>query len=129
VSVLVLDTDVASAVLQRRARRTLPPGATEQVLTFVTVGELTKWTLLSRWGPRRRAEMQRFLDHRRILRYDRAVATTWGELMADAQRRGRPRPVNDAWIAACCIVRGLPLMTYNTKDFEDFADHGLVLVA
>ena len=47
-SVVVRDTDVASAVLQRRARRPLPPGAAEQVLTFVTVGELTKWTLLSR---------------------------------------------------------------------------------
>lgn len=37
--------------------------------------------------------------------------------------RGRPRPVNDTWIAACCLVDQLPLATFNTKDFADFAEH------
>ena len=32
--------------------------------------------------------------------------------------------VNDAWIAACCIVAELPLATLNVKDFEDFAARG-----
>lgn len=32
-----------------------------------------------------------------------------GELQAYAQLRGRPRRVNDSWIAACCLVRDLPL--------------------
>jgi toxin FitB len=36
---------------------------------------------------------------------------------------GAPRPVNDTWIAACCLVRDLPLVTLNVKDFNDFADH------
>src|SRR3954469_8096998 len=43
---------------------------------------------------------------------------------------GRPtaRPVNDSCIAACCLVRDLPLATFNAKDFEDFAeDDGLTL--
>ena len=42
---------------------------------------------------------------------------------ARAERRGRPRPVNDTWIAASCLVRDLPLATLNIKDFSDFADH------
>ncbi len=42
---------------------------------------------------------------------------------------GRPRPVNDTWIVACCLAYGLPLATLNTKDFEDFAEHrGVVLI-
>ena len=54
---------------------------------------------------------------------------TWGQVQARAQLRGRPRPVNDAWIAACCLVNQLPLATFNAKDFADFAQHdGLVLV-
>jgi toxin FitB len=58
-----------------------------------------------------------------LLPYDEAVSVTWGHLQARAQRRGRPRPVNDAWIAACCLVDDLPLATFNAKDFADFAQH------
>ena len=58
-----------------------------------------------------------------------ARATLWGEIQAYAQLRGRPRPANDSWIAACCIVRELPLATFNIKDYADFAEHeGLELV-
>ena len=57
------------------------------------------------------------------------VATVWGEIQAHAQLRGRPRPINDCWIAACCLVRELPLATLNIKDYNDYAEHkGLELV-
>jgi hypothetical protein len=47
----------------------------------------------------------------------------------EAQRRGRPRPLNDSWIAACRIESGLPLLTLNRRDFADFAERdGLVLL-
>jgi predicted nucleic acid-binding protein len=32
---------------------------------------------------------------------------------------GGPRPISDAWIAACCLVRELPLATLNIKDYAD----------
>jgi predicted nucleic acid-binding protein len=79
-------------------------------------------------GPRSLATMRTFLDAMLLLPYDARVAARWGELQAYAQLRGRPRPVNDTWIAACCLVRDLPLSTLNTKDFADFAEHeGLLL--
>jgi predicted nucleic acid-binding protein len=38
-------------------------------------------------------------------------------------------PVNDSWVAACCLPRNLPLITFNTKDYIDFAEHdGLTLL-
>jgi predicted nucleic acid-binding protein len=58
-----------------------------------------------------------------VLPYDQRVAARWGDLQARAQLRGRPRPVNDTWIAARCLVRGLPLATFNAKDYMDFAEH------
>jgi predicted nucleic acid-binding protein len=95
----------------------------------VTFGELTKWTEIRSWGTRRRASLESWRHRTVLLKFDERVAVTWGHLQARAQLRGRPRPVNDTWIAACCIVEGLPLATFNTKDFEDFAVHeGLVLV-
>jgi predicted nucleic acid-binding protein len=55
--------------------------------------------------------------------------TDVGKMSAGAQLRGRPRPQNDAWIAACCVRHGVPLVTLNTKDFAPFAEHdGLVLL-
>jgi predicted nucleic acid-binding protein len=56
-----------------------------------------------------------------LLSFDEEVAVIWGELQARAQQRGRPRPANDTWIAACCLANELPLATFNNKDFADFA--------
>lgn len=50
----------------------------------------------------------------------RQRARTWGEFSARATKRGRPRPHNDSWIAACCLNHGLALATLNLKDFDDF---------
>ena len=51
---VVLDTDVASLSIKRR----LPPSLLAQLvendicITFVTLGELTKWVEMRRWGAR-----------------------------------------------------------------------------
>jgi predicted nucleic acid-binding protein len=107
VSVVVLDTDVASSLLRRRTPQETARQLAGRIpaVTFVTIGELTKWTLIRRWGPRRLASMRTFLDGLVVLPYDHRVATRWGQLQAYAQLRGRPRPVNDAWIAACVSTK------------------------
>jgi predicted nucleic acid-binding protein len=131
VSLIVLDTDAASATIRNRLTdplRARLAGHT-MCITFVTVGELSKWRALREWGPQRVAGLARWREHVGVLRYDEAVADKWGELQARAQLRGRPRPQNDTWIAACCLVDNLPLATLNLKDFADFAEHdGLTLV-
>ena len=58
-----------------------------------------------------------------LLPFDEQVAILWGEMQARAQIRGRARPVNDTWIAACCLAWDLPLATFNRKDFDDFAEY------
>ena len=130
-SFVVVDTDVASHALRGRLSDPLKAQLIGRsvCISFVTLGELTKWTVMRSWGPQRLAHLAAWRRHVVLLPFDPAVATTWGELQARAQRRGRPRPVNDTWIAACCLVQGLPLMTLNIKDFEDFAEHeGLRLI-
>lgn len=130
-SATVLDTDVASAILKNRVPDHLATrlAGARLAITFVTVGELTQWTFLRRWGPRRRAGLERFFTQVVVLPYSPRVATLWGEIQAHAQLRGRPRPINDSWVAACCLARELPLATLNLKDFADFRDHeGLELV-
>ena len=127
---IVLDTDVVSRYCMGR----LPAGFARQVaandlsIAFATAGELWRWALARRWGSARRGALELFLDQALILPASLTVAKVWGELTAGAQRRGRPRPLNDTWIAACCIEGGLPL-TLNRRDFADFAERdGLLLL-
>ena len=128
---IILDTDVASAVFKDR----LPQGMFRHVagrslgVTFVTVGELTKWTVARKWGAPRRAALETWLAAFPVVLANSDVAAKWGELVGYADLRGRPRPVNDSWIAACCLTYGLPLATLNTADFIDFAEfEGLDLI-
>ena len=128
---VILDTDVASLSIKQQ----LPPVLLRELLgaqigvTFVTLGELTRWATMRQWGTRRHADLAAWLSARPTLPYSDEVARRWGEISAHAARRGRPRPQNDTWIAACCLVYDLPLATLNIKDFEDFVEHeGLVLI-
>ncbi|MGH3097797.1 MAG: type II toxin-antitoxin system VapC family toxin [Streptosporangiales bacterium] len=128
---VILDTDVASLSIKHRLPASLLRElvAAQVGITFVTLGELTRWATLRQWGTRRRMELAGWLGSRPTLPYSDDVARTWGEISARAVRRGRPRPQNDTWIASCCLVYELPLATFNRKDFEDFAEHeGLILI-
>lgn len=128
---VVLDTDVASGILRDRLSPALTARITGAVwfVSFVTVGELWQWADARSWGRRSRAELEHFLDRTVAIDSDEVVSREWGRAAAAARARGRPRPANDSWTAACCVARGLPLATLNVKDFEDHVEHdGLVLV-
>ena len=128
---VVLDTDVASLSYKGRVPASLASRLVEQevCVTFVTIGELARWAEKRRWGTRARTELVAWLGRAVVLPYDERVAWRWGQLSVAAERRGRARPINDTWIAACCLVADLPLATLNLKDFVDFAEHdGLRLI-
>jgi predicted nucleic acid-binding protein len=122
---IILDTDVASLSI----KNALPPALLRGLLgaqvgiTFITLGELSRWALFRNWGPSKVAGLEAWLSTRPTLPYDDAVARKWGEISAYATRRGRPRPQNDSWIAASCLAYDLPLATLNVKDFADFAEY------
>jgi toxin FitB len=70
-----------------------------------------------------------WLSNKPVIPAARSIAVIWGELSAAVTKRGRPRPVNDTWVSACCLAYDLPLATLNIKDFADFAEHdGLSLI-
>ncbi|MDQ2708279.1 MAG: type II toxin-antitoxin system VapC family toxin [Actinomycetota bacterium] len=128
---VVLDTDVSSQILKNRLTGPLAAKliGTTWCVTFVTVGELWQWAEIRHWGSRTREQLEDWLSHVVVLDSDETVSRTWGQICADAKQRGRTHPVNDSWIAACCLANELPLATLNTKDFADLAEHnGLVMM-
>lgn len=128
---VVLDTDVASLSFRRR----LPPALSARLagtvacVTFVTVAEMTQWARVRDWAPRNQAALEDWLSNLIFIDCGWETARTWGHLSAAGRRSGRAHPINDTWIAACCLSEGLPLATLNHKDFADFAAYrGLTLI-
>jgi hypothetical protein len=131
VALIVLDTDVASLSYRGRLADSVASQLVGHTLcvTFVTVAEMARWAEKRQWGTRARTQLVHWLESKVVLPYDANVAYRWGHLIAAGELRGRPRPINDTWIAACCLVAGLPLATLNVKDFADFAEHeGLTII-
>ena len=128
---IVLDTDVVSHYRAGRlpaAHRRLVT-TNQHCIAFATAGELWKGAQVQQWGGVRRDALDLWLAREMILSAGLDVARVWGAITAGAGRRGRTRPLNDSWIAACCLESGLPLLTLNRRDFAEFTEHdGLVLV-
>jgi predicted nucleic acid-binding protein len=125
---IVLDTDVASRAIKRQLTDPLAARLTGAAwcVTFVTVGELWQWATMRNWGHGSRDELEHWLGRVVTLDSDDATSRAWGAISAGARRRGRPRPANDSWIAACCLARQLPLATFNVKDFAEHEGLNLI---
>jgi hypothetical protein len=84
VQTVILDTDVASL---SHKRKLTGPLATRLIgrrplITFVTFGELTKWTEIRHWGTSSRQELADWLSGIPSLPGDEPAAAMWGRLSA-----------------------------------------------
>lgn len=127
---VVLDTNIASFVVRRDSRldryRVHYDGQVV-VLPFQVVAELRFGVRLAQWGPRRRADLERFISGCVVAPYSDGLASVWAELMLHAQGIGRRLEAGDAWIAATALHLGRPLLTHDT-DFTRLAYPGLTVV-
>jgi predicted nucleic acid-binding protein len=122
----LLDTCVVSELVRSRPS----PGVVrwvegrdedDMLLSVLTLGELRKGVDRLPDGPRRKA-LDHWLDAElatrfsgRLLAIDAAVATEWGRLLADAERRGGPVALVDSLLAATARVHGLVVVTRNVS--------------
>ena len=128
----VLDTDVLSAMFKGQLSQNFATSVFNRPLgvTFVQIGELSRWVNSRNWGISRRQELGEWVGQFPIVHSSASIAERWGVIAANASKRGRPVPINDSWIAACCLTHGLPLVTLNKRDFADFAEfEGLELIS
>jgi toxin FitB len=119
----LLHTNVVSETRKRRPEpkvlRWLESSAPDALyVSVLTLGEVAKGIeLRHRRDPAAAAALERWLNglgerfSDRIVPVDQEIANCWGRLSADPQL-----PVIDGLLAATAVVRGLTLVTRNTRD-------------
>jgi len=98
-------------------------------ISFVTVGEMYYGAEKDRWGNRKRSQLETVLRNFVVIPYDVEIAKHYGIIVARRQRMGRPISFPDAWIAACALRHGVPLVTHNAKDFTEISGLSIVTEA
>ena len=87
-------------------------------ISFITVGELYYGAEKARWGDKRRLELETTLRNFVVIPYDHEIARCYGRVVAERRGAGNPIDPNDAWIAACTVRHGVPLVTHNARHFN-----------
>jgi len=94
-------------------------------LSVITFGELRKG-IEKLPDSKKKKELNRWvkedLKHRfknRILYINMEEVNKWGEILATAEKNGKPLPAIDSLIAATALVHDFSIVTRNTKDMED----------
>ena len=126
---VIVDTNVVSYLMRggSLAKRYRPHlQGRLSAIAFVTVGELYFGAEKAEWGRKRRQELEMTLRNFIVVPYDQEVARCYARLFARRQREGRSMSPNDAWIAACAVRHGMPLVTHNAKDFRGVASLALI---
>ena len=120
-SSLAVDTDVVSFLFKDHPIGKLYEADLQGntlLISFMTVAELDRWALESKWGEARRNWLNRYLEPFVIIPYNRGLCTKWAEVTVAAQARGYRIECADAWIAACALLYDLPLVTHNSSDYR-----------
>jgi len=88
------------------------------VISFMTLAELDRWWVQSKWGEARRKWLRLYLDPFAVMPYNRTLCTKWAEATVAAQAAGHRIECGDAWIAATALLYDLPLVTHNRSDYR-----------
>jgi predicted nucleic acid-binding protein len=127
---IILDTNVLSAVMQRRPPASvlgwLDAQAPESVwVTSVTLFE-ARFGLAVMDDGRRKSELQEAFEAliqqdlaHRVAVFDSCAADRAAVLAAERRRKGRPVDIRDTFIAGIALAHGAALATRNIRHFED----------
>ena len=100
------------------------------VVSFMTIAELKRWTMVANWGPRRIQELGSLLGRfGRFEEVDEKLCECWEYITHYRQpvkgQSDKAISCADAWIAASAMALGIPLLTNNRSHFEGI--EGLVV--
>jgi predicted nucleic acid-binding protein len=127
----LLDTNIVSDVTkpspsQRLVAWLAVQGDEQLFISTLTLAEIGRGILALPAGRKRKAleawfrgaEGPQAVFVGRILSFDPRAALEWAQLMAEGDRKGRPRSAIDMMIAAIAKANGCVVVTGNARDFE-----------
>ena len=118
----LLDTDILSNLMMRRPSRSLEakmasvPTAV-QFASSITLGELIYGAEKKGSSRLMREIEERVASHLPVLPFDAEAARRYGVVRAELENRGTPIGDADVRIASIALVRGLIMVTGNTRHF------------
>lgn len=95
-------------------------------ISFITVGEMYYGAEKARWGAKKRSQLESTPRNFVVIPYDHEIAKRYGAIVAARERKGLPISCHDAWIAACALKHGVPIVTHNAKDFGSISGLSIV---
>ena len=119
---IILDTNIVSYLMKGGPlAQAYVPHVEGRLLAiaFITVGELYYGAEKGNWGEKKRKKLETTLRNFVVIPYDHEIARCYGRVVAEQQRKGNSMATNDAWIAACAVRHGVPLVTHNARHFRD----------
>jgi predicted nucleic acid-binding protein len=120
-SSVVVDTDVVSFLFKNHpagARYDADLQGRTLLISFMTLAELDRWAIQSKWSNARRDWLRLYLDRFVIMPYDRALCMKWAEVTVAGRASGYRIECADAWIAATALLYNIPLVTHNGSDYR-----------
>jgi tRNA(fMet)-specific endonuclease VapC len=114
---LVLDSNICSGYAEGL------PEVVEAIIQYgqslylpaVVLGELTYGFMKSRRQNYNEKKLRQFINRMQveIIGVDEGVARKYGLIYYSLQKKGSKIPINDVWIAACCMEVGGVLLTHD----------------
>ena len=118
----MLDTNVCRYLIKRRSDELLSRMRVfrtgEIGVSVVTVAELQYGVSKSQSKERNQAALETFLLPLDIADFSFAVTVLYGDIRAQLERQGQPIGPLDTMIAAHALSLYVPLVTNNTREFE-----------
>ena len=121
------DTSSVSNYLEHEERSTAAKffrAPHQPAISFQTEAELLMWAMKPETPEGLRDAIRGFLASAMVLQSNSAVNRLFAEIMvarmlAYPKKTWRDLDVGDAWIGATAVARGLPLITYDRRGFND----------
>jgi tRNA(fMet)-specific endonuclease VapC len=126
---VVVDTDVVSFIFKGHpidAIYEADLAGCTLMISFMTLAELDRWAIQSKWGAARREWLRLYLQKFVMLLYSRRLCTLWANVTVAAQSRGCRIECADAWVAATALRHDVPLVTHNRNDYLGVPDLKLI---
>ena len=120
---IVVDTNVISFFQKRDTRDQLYAdilNGEEKLISFMTWAELLRWPVERSWSSSRRtAFFGSIRESSGIVHSDDRLCQIWADILSNARKTGRTIATADAWIGAVAVMFDIPLVTHNSKHFEN----------